>query len=64
MSSGQGPGQLMPVTQSKGEFPGDGLVDAGVAQQEAGSLVQEAGHRLGQGENELGVVLAAAFGQP
>jgi hypothetical protein len=35
-----------------------------VAEQEAGSLVEEAGHRLGQGEDEFGVVLAAAFGQP
>jgi hypothetical protein len=45
-------------------FPGDGLVDAGVGEQGAGLLVQAAGHRLGQGEQELGVVLAAALGQP
>jgi hypothetical protein len=64
MSPGCGPGQVMPGTQSKGRFPGDGFVDAGVAEQEAGSLVEEAGHRLGQGEDEFGVVLAAAFGQP
>jgi hypothetical protein len=46
----------------EGRFPGDGFVDAGVVEQEAGSLVEVAGHRLGQGEDEVGVVLAAPFG--
>lgn len=45
-------------------FPGDGLVNVAAGEQEAGALVQEAGHRLGHGEHELGVLGAAALGQP
>ena len=45
-------------------FPGDGLVDSGVGEQRTGLLVQAAGHLPGHGEHELGVVLAAALGQP
>ena len=58
---GSGPGDA--GDPAEGRFPGDGFVDAGVAEQVAGPLVQEAGHRLGQGEGELGVVRAAAPGQ-
>ena len=35
-----------------------------MAQQIAGPVVQVAGHRLGQGEDEPGVVGAVALGQP
>jgi hypothetical protein len=46
----------------EGLFPGDGFVDAGVAQQVACLAVEEAAHLLGHGDGELGVVGAAAFG--
>ena len=59
---GSGPGDA--GDPAEGRFPADWFVDSGVVQQEAGPVVQEAGERLGQGEDELGVVLAVASGQP
>jgi hypothetical protein len=59
---GAGPGDAGdPVERG---LPGDGLVDAGAGEQGAGLLVQAAGHLLGHREGELGVVAAAALGQP
>ena len=62
MASGSGPGQGMPGGPVERGLPGDGLADACLGEQRAGLLVQAGGQLPGHGEDELGVVLAAAPG--